>query len=175
MTDGDKNGMLQLVRNAARNGKSAYDIGMMYGIPAAQVEAMLDDYFKTRAGGANPEVARYLQLERFEMMIEPLMDQVTVGNIKAAEALVKVLSQINETIGVVKEQAKVEITIINQQQGEAVFKMMDHILRGQLALIQRLVPDPEILGEIEDEWDQNVPVLMASAREQIVDAEVLDS
>lgn len=175
MTDQEKNGLLRIVRDARRNGKSYFDIEHVWGIPAAQAEAIMSEYLRGRAGSGNIEEMRYLQLERFEGMIQPMMERVELGDVKAAEALVKILGQINETIGVVKEQAKVEITIINQQQGEAVFKMMDHILGGMLALVQSVVKDPEVLGEIEDQWDDRVPALMRGAREKIVDAEVLDS
>lgn len=175
MTADEKNGMLRLVRDQRRRGTSYFDIERLFSIPAAQAEQMMSDYYREQAKGGNLEEQRYLQLERFEMMIGPLMDRVELGDVKASEALIKTLAAINETLGLVKEQKTLEITIINQQQGDAVFKMIDYVLRGQLALIQKLIPDQSILGEIEDAWDGNVPALMAKAREEIVDAEVLTS
>lgn len=174
-TPSDENGILRAVRDQVRRGTSYFDIERLFGIPAARAEQMMSDYYKERAKGGNLEEARFLQLERFEMMIGPMMDRVEMGDVKAADALTKILGQINETLGLVKEQKSIEITIINQQQGEAVFKMIDYVLTEQLKIIQSLVTDQQVLGEIEDRWDENAPVVMGRAREQIIDAEVISS
>lgn len=171
----DDNGLLKLVRDQRRRGVSYLDIERMFSIPAAQAEKLMSDYYSEQARGGNLEEARFLQLERFEAMIGPLMDRVEMGDVKASEALIKLLSGINDTLGLVKEQKSIEITVINQQQGEAVFKMIDFVLTEQLKIIQSLISDQEILAEIEDRWDENAPLALGKARDQIVDAEVIRS
>lgn len=173
MTPKDENGLRNLVRDLRRRGTPYMEIQEKFGISAERAEQMMTDYFRERGNGASLEEMRFLQLERFEMMIGPMMDRIEMGDVKAAEALIKALSGINETIGLVKEQQSIEITIINQQQGEAVFKMIDHVVSGLLAAVQGLITDQNVLAEVEDVWDEQVPALMASAREQIVDAEVV--
>lgn len=173
ITPTDENGLRNLIRDLVRRGKSYLDIEQAFGIPAARSEQIMRDYYKERGNGANIEEMRFLQLERFEMMIGPMMDRVEMGDVKAAEALIKLLSGINETIGLVKEQKSIEITIINQQQGEAVFRMIDFVGRELLKVVQAVVTDQNQLGEIEERWDLVQADSMGRAREQIVDAEVI--
>lgn len=171
----DDNGIFRIVRDQRRRGVDYLEIERLFGIPAAQAEKMMSDYYSSKAKGGNLEEARYLQLERFEAMIGPMMDRVEMGDVKAAEALIKLLTGINDTLGLVKEQKSIEITIINQQQGDAVFRMIDHVVSGILNAVQQIVTDQTILGEIEEAFDERTPELMASAREQIVDAQVVDA
>jgi hypothetical protein len=171
----DENGLLKLVRDQRRRGVSYLDIERLFSIPAAQAEKLMSDYYGEQARGGNLEEARFLQLERFEAMIGPLMDRVEMGDVKASEALIKLLTGINDTLGLVKEQKSIEITVINQQQGEAVFKMITYVLAQQLALIQKVITDQGALGEIEDAWDDVAAQAMGNAREQIVDAQVIES
>ena len=171
----DENGLLKLVRDQRRRGVGYLDIERLFGIPAAKAEQIMSDYYRQQANGGNLEEARFLQLERFEAMIGPMMDRVEMGDVKAADALIKLLGGINDTLGLVKDQKKIEITLITQQQGEAVFKMIDFVGRQLLSVIQDVVTDQTILGEIEERWDDKMVESLDQARSQVVDAEVLTS
>lgn len=173
----DDNGLLQLIRDQRRRGTSYLDIERLFSIPAARAEQIMSDYFARQESARNQDEMRILQMERLEAILGPMMDRIEVGDVKAAEVLIKAVSSLNELLGLNLEQKKIEITLITEQQGDAVYRLVDAVIRSMLGLVQEVITDQAVLGEIEERWDQRALEAFSTAkkREDVVDAEVLAS
>lgn len=149
-------GMLRIVHAARTKGKSYMEIERLYGISAARAEQIMRTYFQSRAAQMDPNEERLLQLDRLNMLIEPLMDMAALGNIKSAEVLIKNLEAISELLGLRMEQQRQEITIINQFQTNVIVDVVGNVGKQLLSLVQTHVKDEREFAEIEDKWDEAI-------------------
>jgi len=165
-------GLLQIVHAARTKGKSYMEIERLYKIPAPRAERLMKDYFASRAAEIDPNEQRLLMLDRFEILIEPLMDMARLGNIKSAEVLIKNLEAINTLLGLNLEQTKQEITIINQQQTTVIVDVVGAVTNQLMSLVQANVQDNLALAKIEDKWDQVVADSYKIEATKIIDTEM---
>jgi len=162
-----ENGALQIVRDALLRGKSFLDVERLYKIPAGVAEELYRDYYEQKFKTQDQNLQRMVQMERLEMMIEPLMEQALVGNVKASEVLVKHLQSLSELLGLNLQQEKIQVEIISDQQGQVVFEMMDFMQAKLLGWVQANLAMPEMeqpLAMIEDRWDEQVAESISEAR-----------
>lgn len=167
----EQNGTLQIVRQAILKGKSYIDIERLYNIPAVRAEQLITDYFAEKAKSQDQSIQRMIAMERLEMMIEPLMDQALLGNVKAAETLVKQLSTLNELLGLNLQEERVRVEIITDQQGQVIFEMMNAMsgmLLNWVTANLEGIKQPEVqnaLALIEDRWDSKFHESLQEARQ----------
>lgn len=167
----EQNGTLQIVRNALLKGKSYIDIERLYRIPAVRAEQLITEYYANKAKSQDQSIQRMIAMERLEMMIEPLMDQALLGNVKSAEVLVKQLSTLNELLGLNLQEERVRVEIITDQQGQVIFEMMNAMSTALLNWVTanlEKVKQPEAqtaLAMIEDQWDTKFHESLQIARQ----------
>lgn len=167
-----ENGLLQIVREAILRGKSFIDVQRIHGIPAPVAEALLNDYYQQKFKTQDQNLQRMVQMERLELMIEPLMDQALVGNVKASEVLVKHLQSLSELLGLNLQQEKIQVEIITNEQGQVIFEMMSYMQAKLLSWVQvnlansGMPESDKTLALIEDKWDDMVVEAISEARER---------
>lgn len=174
MTDvaAPENGTVQIVREAILRGKSFADVQRLYGIPAHVAEKLLNDYYSEKHKTQDQNVQRMVQMERLEMMIEPLMDQALLGNVKASEVMVKHLQSLSELLGLNLQQEKIQVEIITDQQGQVIFEMMSYMQAKLLTWVQVNLANSDMpqaettLALIEDKWDDMVAEAITEARQR---------
>lgn len=171
----DDNGLLQIVKAARIKGKSYMEIERLYGITAPRAEALMREHYRSRAASIDPAEERMLQMERMEMLIEPLMDMARLGNIKSAEVLIKNLEALNTLLGLNLEQTKVEVTVINQKQTLVIVDLVDGVAGGLLKYVQEKVTDQKLLAQIEDGWDETVSDSYGTKSSELIDKELIVS
>lgn len=166
----ESNGTLQIVRNALLKGKSYIDIERLYKIPAVRAEQLITDYYSEKAKTHDQSLQRMIAMERLELMIEPMMDQALLGNVKAAETLTKHLSTLNELLGLNLQEERVRVEIISDQQGQVIFEMMEAMSSTMLNWVTtnlEQVDQPEAthaLAVIEDKWNEKFLESLQQAR-----------
>jgi len=172
--------MLKSIRDARLDGKSYLEIESLFGVSAAEAEAMMNTYY-AKVAKVNPNEYRILQLERLESLIGPLRQMIMMGNTKSAGDLSKILEQISTLLGLNLQTEKIEIKILQDNQVELIMGIIAFIMRAQLAMIQGIMgksTDEEVinaLGQVEDAWDMQISISFNRVMSEIVPQAVIEA
>lgn len=170
----DDNALVGLIKGLQLKGKQYPEIERVTGIPAARAESIMRQYWASKTANMDPNENRMLQMERLEMLIEPLMDMALLGNVKSAEVLIKNLDSINTLLGLNLQQTKIEIKIITDEQSQVIFNAMRFVTQDLLRFVaEELGEDSASYAKLEDGWDERVANAFTGASEDIIDAEVI--
>jgi len=174
LAQAEENTLVGIIKGLQLRGKSYLDIERTTGIPAVRAQALMTQYWASKSANMDPNESRMLQMERLEVLIEPLMDMALLGNVKSAEVLIKSLDSINTLLGLNLQQTKIEIKVITDEQSEVIFRAIRAVGQALLGFVaSELGEDTKAYAKIEDGWDAAIASAFNDASENIIDAEVV--